>query len=150
MTQGASTFRTFFGVPVKNQSAEQVLKRLMEAYDAYDEATLSVKLNRDIATLRTWLSRDKVPLQILVEASRATDYSVDWLKGEPGAKKTATKKTPADDRAAAWLTAREADLLDRYRRLPEKLRQHIDDAALIAVLAHSDRKGQDDAVRSPP
>lgn len=131
---------------MNNQSAELVLKRLMEAYDAYDEETLSLKLNRDIATLRTWLSRDRVPLQILVEASRATDYSVEWLQGHAGATKSVNKRTPADDRMSSRLTKRESELLDRYRSLPEKLRDHVDDAALLATLAFGDRKAYHDAM----
>lgn len=121
-------------------SAESVIKRLMEAYATTDEATLSVKLGRDIATIRTWRSRDMVPLSVLVDASQATDYSVEWLRGDPGAKKSARKKTPADDRKAVNLTEREADLLQRYRALPEKLRGYVEDSAFLAWLAYKDRK----------
>lgn len=124
-----------------DSSAESIIKRLMEAYATTDDATLAIKLGRDIATIRTWRSRDMVPLSILVDASQATDYSVEWLRGDPGAKKSARKKTPADDRKAVNLTAREADLLQRYRALPEKLRGYVEDSALLAGLAYQDRKG---------
>ncbi len=121
------------------KSAEQVIKRLMEAYATTDEVTLSVKLNRDIGTLRTWKSRDLVPLSVLVEAARATDYSVEWLRGDSGAAKRANKKTPADDREAFHLTEEESTLVKRYRELPDRLRAHVNDAALLAVLAYRDR-----------
>ena len=122
------------------KSADQVIDRLMEAYATTDEVTLAVKLNRDLATLRTWRSRDMVPLSVLVEAARATDYSVEWLRGDPGARKPARQKTPADDRRQAILTEQEFELLEWYRELPQRLRKHVEDSAFLAWLAYKDRR----------
>jgi hypothetical protein len=131
---------------MNKKSADEVIKRLMEAFDSYDDSTLALKLNRDIATLRTWRSRDVVPLTVLAEAARATDYSLEWLKGVDGAQKTGVKRTPEDDRSAALLTSNEVDLLEKYRQLPPRLRDHVEDAALLAWLAYRDRKAYHDHI----
>lgn len=121
-------------------NANETIKRLMTAYGTTDEATLCLQLQRDEGTLRTWRNRDIVPLSVLVEASRATDYSVEWLRGDASAAKPARKKTPMDDRQQEDLTNEEVWLVERYRSLPPLLRRHVESAALLAWLAYQDRQ----------
>lgn len=99
--------------------AEGILARLMRAYDVHDENALAIQMGRDMSTVRVWKSRDAVPLPVLVEAARATGYSVEWFRGEGGAAEMASQRTPDDDASRIALSPREAQLIQRYRSTDE-------------------------------
>lgn len=105
---------------------DRVIKRLMEAYDVHDEGALAMQVGRGVVTFRVWRNRDIVPLEVIVEASQATGYSIDWLQCRPNAVKSASTKTPHDDRHNALLTERELALLNNYRAVDESGRAAVE------------------------
>jgi hypothetical protein len=107
------------------ERAEGTLARLMRAYDVHDDAALAIHLGRDMSTIRVWRSRDMVPLLILAEASKATGYSVQWLRGDEGAEPLASTRSPDDENRVA-LTPRELALIERYRATTEEGRSAVE------------------------
>jgi hypothetical protein len=106
--------------------AEGILARLMRAYDVHDENALAIQMGRDMSTVRVWKSRDSVPLLVLADAAKATGYSVEWFRGQPGAVERASQRTPDDDAARLVLSQREAQLIERYRSTDEDGRAAVE------------------------
>ncbi len=106
--------------------AEGILARLMRAYDVHDESALAIQMGRDMSTVRVWKSRDSVPLLVLADAAKATGYSVEWFRGEPGATERASQRTPDDDAPRLALSPREAQLIERYRSTDEDGRAAVE------------------------
>lgn len=127
------------------QSANEVITRLMQAYGVHDESALAIHLGRDRHTLRVWINRDQVPLLVLSEASRATGYSVEWLRGEEGAEPSASTSPPIDSRVA--LTEREQSLIERYRATSDEGRAAVE--VVTTTLASEPKKGRKPALASP-
>lgn len=99
-------------------TAEETIARLMRAYDVHDESTLAIRLGRDRHTLSVWRNRDQVPLLALSEASRATGFSVEWLRGDKGAPESTAMRDP-EVGGAVVLSPRERVLVERYRSTDE-------------------------------
>lgn len=108
------------------EQAEATLGRLMRAYDVHDEGALAIHMGRDVSTLRVWRSRDQVPLLALTDASKATGYSVQWLRGEPGAPESASNLTPDDASNRMAVSERERALLESYRATDEDGRAAVE------------------------
>lgn len=129
--------------------AEGILARLMRAYDVHDENALAIQMGRDMSTVRVWKSRDAVPLPVLVEAARATGYSVEWFRGEGGASEMASQRTPDDDASRIALSPREAALIERYRSTDEDGRAAVE--MVTSTLAGGGKSGgKQKAERKPP
>ena len=108
------------------ETADGTIARLMRAYDVHDENALAIQMGRDMSTLRVWRSRDAVPLPVLVQASKATGYSLAWLRGEDGAPETDAPRTPDDDATRLALSPRELQLIERYRSTDEEGRAAVE------------------------
>lgn len=56
-----------------------ILDRLMEYFCLNHIKDLSEKLNVKYATLSTWIRRDKIPYELLIDIAIKRDISLDWL-----------------------------------------------------------------------
>lgn len=130
------------------EQAEGILARLMRAYDVHDDGALAIHLGRDLSTIRVWKSRDMVPLMVLTEASKATGYSVQWLRGEDGAPESASTRTPDHDASRVALSRREAELIERYRATTEDGRTAVE--LVTSTLASPASKSRKAGSANPP
>ena len=122
-----------------NAAAELSIARLMEAYGVSDEGALAMQLGRDVGTLRVWRTRDMVPKLVLIEASKATGYAVEWLRGDADALPTAASPVVRrEGLQEAVLNEREAALIANYRASAEEGRRALEVTG--AALAQSSGK----------
>lgn len=127
--------------------AEEILKRLMRAYDVHDEGALAVQMGKDQSTIRVWKSRDAVPLLALRDASKATGYSLEYLQAESDSPEPNTA-TPENTGNLVALSEREHRLLSAYREVPEDMRPTAE--STVAALATKGRPKRTQKVREEP
>ena len=60
----------------------ETLNRLKKAYSANSMNELANVMGVSITTFNTWRNRKKIPKKYLLECSRLTKYSYEWLLGE--------------------------------------------------------------------
>lgn len=120
--------------------AEEILKRLMRAYDVHDEGALAVQMGKDQSTLRVWKSRDAVPLLVLRDASKATGYALEWLQLDTETPEP-NRATPDNTGNMVVLSERENRLLTAYREVPEAMRTTAE--STVAALAAKARPARE-------